>query len=172
MSEHQPVDINAGSINLSDTSLNDFFYDQKIFHALRIYVNKLDSVDRWAFDFGSEDSEEVKIALKDIEAIFSKHVDVLHLFPENVLYVLSHMKTSRCLYLINYLCTMNPSFLAMLEKLLIEGSAAESNQKLTNNCNVILQRLQVIDRTKLLEKVYSKSRFEYINRLMAKGAKK
>jgi|GEM_PF-3847044 hypothetical protein len=172
MSEHRSEVYTTVNINLSEENLNDFFYDQKIFHALRIYVTKLDSVDRWAFDFGGRDSAEVDSIIKEIQDLFTKHSGIMHMFPEKVIYLLSHMKTSRCLYLITHLCTVNPSFMAMLEKLLIEGASANVNPNLLNDCNVILQRLQVIDRTKLLEKVYSKSRFEYINRLMLKGANK
>ncbi|MEA9392205.1 hypothetical protein SJI19_16900 [Acerihabitans sp. TG2] len=158
------------SLNLSTENINDFFFDQGVYDALKRYIDKLDSVDRWAFDFGVGDNEAVSAAIADIEKIFSQHSELLHLFPKKVFYVLSNIKTSRCLYLINYLCSVNPLFLEMLEKFLYEGFSEDSESAISTDSHIISQRLQVVDRTKLLEKVFSKSRYEYINRLMRRGA--
>lgn len=154
--------------DLSLANVRDYFIDDNVSQPLRRFVEKLDSVDHWTFDF-SEDSEAVKAAIADIEVVFNRYCNVFHLFPEKVIFILANITSSRCFYLIEYLCSVNPSFANELEKILSLSQRKHESEDDISARDVLLQRLQVIERTKLLEKVYSKARYESIIRIMKSG---
>ncbi|MFJ1240297.1 hypothetical protein AB8P56_18190, partial [Yersinia enterocolitica] len=80
-------------------------------------------------------------------------------------YILSHMTTSRCLYLINFIGSQNPNFVAVIEKFLNDKSPLSKNDDKTN-INTIQQRFDAIERTKMLNLIFSNERFEKIIRIM------
>lgn len=168
MSTSNPGEGRVNNFDLSLANVREYFNDENVSQSLKRFLEKLDSVDHWTFDF-SDDSEAIKSAIADIEDVFNRYCNVFHLFPEKVIFILANITSSRSFYLIEHLCSLNPSFASELEKILSLSQRTQESDGDVSGRDIVLQRLQVIERTKLLEKVYSKKRYESIIRIMKSG---
>jgi hypothetical protein len=168
MSSNIDFNISPPKLNLDQDSVRNFFVDENINDALLRYIEKLDSADHWAFDY--VDDEDVQATLYEVEHTFATYGKYFHLFPDKVIFILSRMRTSRCLFLVNYLCGVNPEFTTILESLLSKANNIVPEENVLSEIEILLQRFQVLERTKILEKVYSHERYATIIRVMkAKG---
>lgn len=158
--------VKGDEVNLSKNNVIEFFTKEGIGEILLRYMSKLDSVDHWAFDFNEKsDDSEIKQVITEMENLFTDYTHVLHDFPDKISYILSHMTTSRCLYLINFIGSQNPNFVAAIEKFLNDKSPLSKNDDKTNIIT-IQQRFDAIERTKMLNLIFSNERFEKIIRIM------
>ncbi|EKN4699743.1 hypothetical protein JE939_002915 [Yersinia ruckeri] len=159
--------VNGERVNLSKDNVIEFFTKEGIGEILLRYMSKLDSVDHWTFDFNEkEDDSEIKQVITEMEILFTEYTHVLHDFPDKISYILSHMTTTRCLYLINFIGSQNPNFVTAIENFLIDNASLSENDDDKTNVNTIQQRFDAIERTKMLNLIFSNERFEKIIRIM------
>lgn len=129
--------------------------------ALFRFLLSLDQVDHWAIDHDDKADEEALVAyLKEVEDVFSSYYPVLHQFSEDLSGVLSHLTTTRCIYLLRYLAARNETFMPWFSMMLLRD--------FENSADVaaIVKRLEALDRAALLSEIFSRDRLQSILRIL------
>ena len=127
------------------------------------FLLSLDQVDKWTVDYneaGSDRALDVQIFVQDLQSFVETSVPVLHEVPKEFADMLSHLTTTRCMYLIKYIGQHNEDFLDRFSALLEE----ESERSL--NVAVVLRRLEAFSKAKLLGEIFSGRRLTRILQIM------
>jgi hypothetical protein len=129
---------------------------------LLAFLLALDRVDRWAVDFdetatkGSFDAQ-LQLFMAELAALVESSASELHRVPLELAEVLSHLTTTRCLYLLRQLSKCN---LSIFDSLMATQGATEAN------ATTIRRRLEVIERARLLAQIFSGERLQRILTVM------
>ena len=124
----------------------------------------MDSVDRWAVDFGEDDAtlEEamrIRAFVDSLGQAVEQTLPVLDQAADLLANLAAHLTTSRCIYLLRYVGSHNPGFIGRLAALLEgEDNGAE--------INVIRQRLATFARNEALARIFSPQAIEKIGEIM------
>lgn len=139
-------------IELSKEKVIKFFEAKDEEGKISTFIRKLDTTDNWAADY--DNAEHCNDLIDDIEGLFEKYGNVLHSYPDSVLYVLSNIVSSRCLYLIDLISENYPLlFDAIARK--IDEYEFENDLKENKPPNIVKQRFDVVERAKLLNAIYN-----------------
>jgi hypothetical protein len=129
------------------------------------FLVSLDQIDTWAVD-RNEDICTTQVRnniahfLALITLLLNNHGKKLYLFPGEFSTIMSHLTTSRCLYLLRYLEQTDPKFFSSLANLL----ADRDNQSEDLAC--IAKRIDAFTRASLLSEIFSAGRLQEIALIM------
>lgn len=134
--------------------------------ALLSTVTFMDSVENWVLrqlDVDGELREEVTARQRRLSEILTQYRE--HVPPDNhaFLQLLSWMKSSEAFYTLDYLTQFQPQFTMQL----IDHCKATRNDDV--NANLALERIRVVFRTKLADRVFSPENFEYVMTVIIGG---
>lgn len=152
----------SGRIDLSMQSVLRHFMKASPSGQLLNFVLALDRQDRWAVDYNEMQGAmpvRVQELVLDLQTLLEENVAVMHRVPSELASVLSHLTTSRCVYVLRYLSQHNPTFLDQFFSL-VEKS--ERNPSTTT----IRRRFEAFVRASLLGEIFSGQRLERIARIM------
>jgi len=156
----------TSNVDLSRSYISKFFLDRSLDGKIQHFIDKLDSADVWTVDFEKNSSDLSVIA--EIEDLFNLYGKGLHIEVDKVLFILSSITTSRCLYLVNEISEKYPQLLDALEL-----KIAELTQAYFQGDNlppdIIKQRFDVMDRARLLDVIYSEPVYQRIFRLLLRA---
>lgn len=153
--------LNGSSIKypeISDFSLTPnailrFYYEIAERQEMLDFIMKLDHQDTWAIDYMEDSAKnisEIRVFHADLERLVIDYLPMLHKVPEEVIWVLAHLKSARCMYILKYVTDKNPEFLEVLENL----AADETNPNLLT----IKKRLSAFHKANLLSRIFAKVR--------------
>lgn len=151
------------SLDLTAVGVLRHFADSGRRAQLVNYLVALDRADQWAVDFNemsSPDSMQVQLFLQDLSRFVESSADVLHRVPLPVAELLSHLTTTRCMYLIRYISQSNPDFLDNLAFLIESNSAGNADLA------AIRRRFEAFSKGRLLGEIFSGKRLERIVSIM------
>ena len=131
--------------------------------ALFNFLLKLDRVDRWSIDHDETQAEQtvdIQWYLQQVENFVKDNVAVLHHITKEFLVLLAYLRTSRCLYLIQYVVQNNDQFLESL------GQVLQDDKSLTLPCSAVKKRLDIVNKGELLGRIFSGKRLQRIVDIM------
>lgn len=119
----------------------------------------MDSVEDWVvsrLELDEQQGEQVRVRLRRLSEILTQHRE--NIPPDNyaLLQLLSWMKSSESFYTLDYLTQFQPEFTVQFI------GYCQQNQGDEVNANLALQRIMVLYRTRLLDRVYSPENFDYV----------
>ncbi len=127
------------------------------------FLLALDRVDKWAVDYNEPESPnalEIQLFVQDLQRFVEDSLPVLHRVPREFADILSHLTTSRCMYLIRFVGQHNDEFLERLG-FLLEAEAGQSP-----NVAAVRRRLEAFSKAKLLGEIFSGKRLTRILQIM------
>ncbi len=127
------------------------------------FMLALDRVDKWAVDYNeaeSANSMDIQLFLHDLECFVDASLPVLHRVPREFADILSHLTTTRCMYLIRFVGQRNDQFLDQLG-FLLEDDAGQSP-----DVAAVRRRLEAFGKAKLLGEIFSGKRLTRILQVM------
>lgn len=151
-------------IDLRRESVNDFLISSEKQKSILDFIKKLDSSDEWTIDF--QDDEESQEVIREMELVFSDYGHVLHLHPEKIIYFISNLTTSRCLFIIKVIGDRFPELLKSIESSLLRHTR-ENESDVCSPADIVVQRFDVVDRARLLQTIYSVEVYQRITKLLS-----
>ena len=127
------------------------------------FLLALDRVDRWAVDFNESESAQsfdIQLYMQDLQRFVESSLPVLHKVPREFAEVLSHLTTTRCMYLLRFVSQHNEAFLENLGNLLAADSAASPDVA------AIKRRLEAFSKARMLGEIFSGKRLNRIVKIM------
>jgi hypothetical protein len=127
------------------------------------FLLALDRIDKWAVDYNELESPkvlEIQLFVKELQRFVEASLPVLHRVPREFADILSHLTTTRCMYLIRFVGQHNDEFLEQLG-FLLEEEAGQSP-----NVATIRRRLEAFSKAKLLGEIFSGKRLTRISQIM------
>lgn len=131
------------------------------------FLLSLDRVDRWAVDFNESESRnaiDIQLFMQELERFVEVSLPVLHRVPREFAELLSHLTTTRCMYLLRFVGQHNDEFLERLG-FLLENEAGESP-----DVAAVRRRLEAFSKAKLLGEIFSGKRLTRIMNIMGSYA--
>lgn len=127
------------------------------------FLLALDRVDRWAVDYNESESPkalEIQLFIQDLQRFVEASLPVLHRVPREFVDILSHLTTTRCMYLIRFVGQHNDDFLERLG-FLLEEEAGKSP-----DVAAVRRRLEAFSKAQLLGEIFSGKRLTRILQIM------
>lgn len=157
------VPVDMARLNFQQQSVFRFF--ASLGHPLPLLslLEQMDGVDEWALDFNLNDRPDrlaIGVILDQFEFIVNRHVGRLHAGMPHMLAMLSHLTTSRCIYLLHFVSQKNPEFMtAFLD--------AIENERASNlDADALYKRLNSFFRSALLSRIFSGERLKRITKIL------
>ena len=120
------------------------------------FVLSLDEIDHWALDhdsLGQRSNHDSQLLLNHIENLVSKYAEVFDQTPSDVIRLLAHLTTSRCVYLLNHMAARNDHLMTA-----IDSVGPELDEDFGIDWMTLQRRRQALSRALLLEDVFSSNR--------------
>ena len=165
------VMLNDHDGNINYPTISDDEFNLTITGVLRFYQNiiknqdmldflmKMDKQDKWTVDYSEsvESMAEIRVFYSEFESLVKSYSDFFHhdQVLDSFLWLLAHLKSARCLYVLKYVVDSNPQFLSYFNQY------QETPEKIT-----IEKRLQAFHRANLLSRIFSNVRLQEINLLL------
>lgn len=150
------------SLDLTSNGVLKYFAQSTHNVQLLNFLLSLDQIDSWAFDHQSKmlspQTFDIKIILQELESLIKDNVNALHHVPQELSEILSHLTTTRCLYLLSFISQQNPKFIDLFSLLLEDKQSRE--------ISTIRQRLEAFSKAKLLGEIFSTHRLNRIAKIM------
>lgn len=155
----------ATSLDLSRAAIYRFFFLDQGHGSFVNYLQSMDSQDDWAVDFGTITPEAaadpaLDALLEKLQRTISQNTIALHDGVELLVTIMSHLTTSRCMYLLRYISDNNDDFVTSFSHYL-EAQSAHSADALA-----LLRRVEAFYRAEMLSKIFSESRLTRIVRIL------
>lgn len=127
------------------------------------FLLALDRVDRWAVDFNESESPQVfdiQLYMQELQRFVEASLPVLHRVPKEFAEVLSHLTTTRCMYLLRYVSQHNEAFLESF------GGLLEAQASNSADIAAVKRRLEAFSKARLLGEIFSGKRLNRIVQIM------
>lgn len=123
----------------------------------------MDSVEDWVInrlELEPEQVEQVRIRLRRIAEILTQYSDRVAPDNQSLVQLLSWMKSSESLYTLDYLTQAQPEFTVQF----IRHCQSVCDDDV--NARLALERITVLFRSRLLDRVYSPANFDYVTTVL------
>lgn len=134
------------------------------------FIQNMDRVDRWAVDhqeFDCPGSASIAFLLSRVQTVISKNVSVIDQAPRELLGVLAHLTTSRCIFLFHYITHHNAKVLPAIVSVEPQLDDAGRIDLLT-----LQRRIVVLERAQILDNIFSRKRLAEVSAIMRLGNEK
>lgn len=134
------------------------------------FIQNMDRVDRWAVDhqeFDCPGSASIAFLLSRVQTVISKNVSVIDQVPRELLGVLAHLTTSRCVFLFHYITHRNAKVLSAIVSVESQLDDAGRIDLLT-----LQRRIVALERAQILGDIFSQERLAEVSAIMRLGNEK
>jgi hypothetical protein len=126
----------------------------------------MDSVEDWVIsrlELDPDQREEVQARQARLSEILTQHRQKVPPDNHSLLQLFSWMKSSELFYTLDYLTQFQPEFTVQL----VDHCKATCNDDV--NATLLLQRIRVLYKTRLADRIYSPENFDYLMSVLVEG---